>query len=147
AGRWCFSGKSGRREALPRCAPRLILMSQGDRGAAALRRVLECSKECGYLEASESELEPGFHAAPIEEWRRRFLKWVDDPISEKIYLARPFFDLRPLDPIDPTWKSLEHSVLGAITPEFLHVVANDCLSALPPMTFFQNVVLDDAGEE
>jgi CBS domain-containing protein len=38
-------------------------------------------------------------------------------------------------------------VAGAVDREFLHVVSNDCLTNLPPMTFFQNMVLDEAGEE
>src|SRR4029079_13058537 len=28
-----------------------------------------------------------------------------------------------------------------------HVLANDCLATLPPLTFFQNVVIDEFGEE
>ena len=36
---------------------------------------------------------------------------------------------------------------AAINLELLHVVANDCLATLPPLTFFQNVVVDETGEE
>jgi signal-transduction protein with cAMP-binding, CBS, and nucleotidyltransferase domain len=31
--------------------------------------------------------------------------------------------------------------------DFLHILANDCLASLPPLTFFQDAVVDESGEE
>ena len=30
--------------------------------------------------------------------------------------------------------------------DFLHVLANDCLASLPPLTFYENDVVDSVGE-
>jgi len=146
-GCWCFCGTSGRREGLTRQRPELILITNDDRGFEIARRVVACIEECGYLPAGDRDTEPEFHVATSEEWRERFLKWMDDPVFQKIYLARPFFDLRPVFGADATWESLETSVRDHINPDFLFVVANDCLSTLPPLTFFRDVVLAETGEE
>ena len=146
-GCWCFCGTRGRREGLPAGMPELILITKDTRGLATFRRVLECVQECGYLPIGERNFAPEFHVASREQWQERFLKWMDDPVHERIFLARPFFDLSPISGLDATWESLEASVRAAINPEFLYVVANDCLSTLPPLTFFRDVVLDETGEE
>jgi signal-transduction protein with cAMP-binding, CBS, and nucleotidyltransferase domain len=38
-------------------------------------------------------------------------------------------------------------VSGAVNREFLYVAANDCLGTLPPLTFFQDAVVEKSGEE
>ena len=35
----------------------------------------------------------------------------------------------------------------AVDAAYLRVLANDCLASLPPLTFFQDVVLNEAGEQ
>jgi CBS domain-containing protein len=146
-GCWCFCGASGRGEVLPRLSPEIVLIANDDRAASILPRVLEGIGECGYLPAATGPFDPEFYAASVEEWRERYLGWVNDPILKEIYLARPFFDLRPIFGNDAGWDAIEATVMSAINREFLHVVANDCLSTLPPLTFFQNAVLDETGEE
>ena len=146
-GCWCFCSTSGRRESLTAALPELILITNDASTLATFRRVLESSEECGYLPSGERNFESEFHVATSEEWRHRFLKWMDDPVHQRTYLARPFFDLRPIYKVDQAWESLDTAVRQAITPEFLYVIANDCLSTLPPLTFFQDVVVDETGEE
>jgi len=48
---------------------------------------------------------------------------------------------------DP-WQRLEESAREVIRtePSFQKVLANDCLSELPPLTFFQDAVVDESGE-
>jgi CBS domain-containing protein len=145
--RWCFCGPSGRGEALPRLSPEIVLIDDADRYAAVLRLVSEQLEECGYLPSAERPFEPSFYVASIDEWKKRYLGWVGDPILKQIYNAYPFFDLRPILGIDDVWREFEAAVLRAVNREFLHVVSNDCLTNLPPLTFFQNMVLDEAGEE
>jgi CBS domain-containing protein len=36
---------------------------------------------------------------------------------------------------------------GAVDRTFLRVIANDCLASLPPLTFFQDAVVDESGEQ
>ena len=146
-GCWCFCGTTGRGEALPRLAPEIVLIAKDDHAPDVFNRILEWIAECGYLPAAAKPFEPAFYAASVDEWKRRYLDWVNDPILKEIYLAPPLFDLRPLFGPDAAWNDIEATVMGAVNREFLHVVANDCLSSLPPLTFFQNAVLDEAGAE
>jgi signal-transduction protein with cAMP-binding, CBS, and nucleotidyltransferase domain len=38
-------------------------------------------------------------------------------------------------------------VNGRVSRDILQVLAHDCLASLPPLTFFQNAVVDDTGEQ
>jgi CBS domain-containing protein len=146
-GCWCFCGTTGRGEALPRIAPEIVLLASHERAEGMLQRVVESIKECGYLPVQNQAFEPAYHAASVNVWKRRYQEWLSDPILKEIYKAPPFFDLRPIFGKDAAWDAVETAMRSGINREFLHVVANDCLSTLPPLTFFQNAVLDDAGEE
>lgn len=44
-------------------------------------------------------------------------------------------------------RELEAHVFNAVTRDFLYIAANDCLGTLPPLTFFQNAVVEESGEE
>jgi CBS domain-containing protein len=56
------------------------------------------------------------------------------------------FDLRPLRETHPLHRDIETTVAAAIDRDFLRVIANDCVARLPPLTFFQDAVVDDVGE-
>jgi len=36
--------------------------------------------------------------------------------------------------------------MKAVDRDFLHVLANDCLASLPPLTFYEDAVVDSAGD-
>jgi signal-transduction protein with cAMP-binding, CBS, and nucleotidyltransferase domain len=63
-----------------------------------------------------------------------------------MYLARPLFDLRPVHGRESLWHDVEATVVGAVDRDLLHVLANDCLASLPPLTFFQDAVVEESGE-
>lgn len=44
------------------------------------------------------------------------------------------------------WASVEKAVIGTVDRDFVHILANDCLASLPPITFYQDAVIDRAGE-
>jgi CBS domain-containing protein len=44
------------------------------------------------------------------------------------------------------WQQLDAAVAEHVDRDFLHVVANDCLASLPPLTFFQDAVVGSDGE-
>jgi CBS domain-containing protein len=148
---WCFSGASGRGESVTKVAPQVIMIVDDDQDESAWvgasQRVLELLNESGYLPNAERPFESMFYAAGVAEWKKRYSDWVSDPILKGIYRARPLFDLRPIAGHESLWRDLSGAVTDGISREFLHVVANDCLSTLPPLTFFQNAVLDETGEE
>lgn len=148
---WCFCGSSGRAESLTAVAPDIVvLMGDDDKesgGQAALKRVYDSIAECGYIPAADDGFEPSFHAATLSDWKQRYQEWIGDPILKKIYRARPFFDLRPITGSESLCRELEAHIFNAVSREFLYIAANDCLGTLPPLTFFQNAVVDESGAE
>jgi len=148
---WCFCGSSGRAESLTKLAPQVAMIVRDDqemsRWQSASQGVLDLLNQCGYLPNVDRPFESLFYAASVSEWKQRYLDWVSDPIRTEIYRARPLFDLRPVAGRESLSHEIGEIVAGAINPEFLYVVANDCLATLPPLTFFQNAVVDETGEE
>ena len=148
---WCFCGASGRRESLTRHAPRLVLIGEDEGRLPELERVYErvseALTECDYMARVDVPFDRPFHVASKAEWRARYQQWVGDPVRTEMYLARPLFDLRPVHGRESLWHDVGAAVAGAIDREFLHVLANDCLASLPPLTFFQDAVVDETGEQ
>lgn len=148
---WCFCGPSGRAESLTAVAPDIVVLMADDGeesdGHAALKHVHDSLAECGYIPAADDGFAPSFHVAALPDWKRRYLEWIGDPILKKIYSARPFFDLRPIAGNESLCHELEALVFNAVSREFLYIAANDCLGTLPPLTFFQNAVVGESGEE
>ena len=148
---WCFGGSSGRAESLTMLAPMLSVVFEDGNPAAAARgqyqQVLSALVECGYLPRLDLPFETGFYAANAHEWNARFRDWVRDPVRQETYRARSLFDLRPVCGRDSLWHELKTTIAEAVGPKFVHVLANDCLAVLPPLTFFQNAVVDSFGEQ
>jgi CBS domain-containing protein len=144
---WCFAGPSGRGESLTRLSPEVVLITDGRDAAAAAtyERAMELLGECGYLPLGGAPL--SFYAASVDEWKERYVGWVRDPILQQTYRARAFFDLRPINDRQSLWRDLEMTLSGAVDRAFLRVIANDCLASLPPLTFFQDAVVDESGEQ
>ena len=149
---WCFWGAAGRCELLVSAEPEIALLCRDaadvTRGHQALQRLRADLAECGYLPHAVPDFDAEILYAIVATWQERFSEWIRQPIWAQMYRARPLFDLRPAwgDP-DP-WQRLEESVREVIRtePSFQKVLANDCLSELPPLTFFQDAVLDESGE-
>ena len=57
------------------------------------------------------------------------------------------FDLRPVHGPESLWHDVERTVIAAVDRDILHVLANDCLASLPPLTFFQDAVVEKSGEQ
>jgi CBS domain-containing protein len=146
---WCFAGSSGREESLTAVAPHLVVLLANDRDRAAAReryrRMLTGLADCGYLPRTLA-FDTDFYVAPASEWNTRYQNWVRHPIIEQVYLARNLFDLRPVAGEQQLWTEVAGSVTQAIDRDFLHVLANDCLASLPPLTFYENAVVDSAGD-
>ena len=147
---WCFCASSGRGEALTAIAPHLLAIVEDDGAVPAVadvyRRLQDSLAECDYLPRTDLPFEPAFHVASVGEWKARFGAWVADPVLQQTYRARSLFDLRPVHGERSLWERVAVSVMDAITREFVQVLANDCLASLPPLTFFEDRVLDSEGE-
>ena len=146
---WCFAGSSGRAETLTKLAPHVLIIADDADDLAAARdarlRVLDGLAECGYL-PHEQAFEPSFYVAHRSEWVDRFGRWLRDPVIQQTYRARNLFDLRPVLGRADLCRNLEAAVTKATDRDILHVLANDCLASLPPLTFYQDAVIDRAGE-
>jgi CBS domain-containing protein len=147
---WCFCGASGRNETLVAALPQLVGIfpdpHEPSQAVRAYESVLSALKECGYLPNTELPFERDFYAARLAEWRRRYEDWVRDPILQQMYQARPLFDLRPIFGPPTLWHEIESAVTNAVDDAFMHVMANDCLASLPPLTFFQGAVVEESGD-
>lgn len=148
---WCFCGASGRGESLTRHAPQLVLIVEDESGRPERQqryeRVSDALTECDYLARVDMTFDRSFHVASKAEWHTRYEKWLRDPVRTQMYLARPLFDLRPVHGRESLWHDVEATVVGAVDRDLLHVLANDCLASLPPLTFFQDAVVEESGEQ
>ena len=149
-GCWCFSGAAGRGESIPGVAPTLVVIAEDEAARAAATRifeqVLDRLLECEFLPETELASDPAFHVATVEEWQSRYRGWIQDPVRQQMYLARTLFDVRAIHGDRSLWASLETTVMAAVDRDFVHVLANDCLASLPPLTFYQDAVIDSVGE-
>ena len=139
---YCFYGAAGRRELLTSGAPSIAVVVGG--GGGAPPDGLEAALAgCGFLAA-----EPALVQGSLAEWKSRFSGWVRDPVRNELYRSRPFFDLRPVHGPPALFAELEAHLRAEMAdePVFLRILANDCLSSLPPLTFFRDLVVEESGE-
>ncbi len=149
-GCWCFGGSSGRAESLTLQSPSLLLILDADQqrtqARAAYDRAVEALRECDYLPGLDVPFDAAFHVASVDEWQVRYRAWITDPVMQQTYRARALFDLRPVHGNQTLWRDLEAVVMNTVDQDFVHVLANDCLNNLPPLTFFKDDVVDRVGE-
>src|SRR5262245_18196511 len=146
----CFSGVAGRAESIPGVAPQLVVIVEHDDALTTAKTVFERVRDClfvsGYLPDTAATFDPAFHVATVGEWKTRYSGWIQDPVRRQMYLARTRFDLRALHGDRSLRNAVQTTVTAADDRDFVHVLANDCLASLPPLTFFQDVVIDSGGE-
>jgi CBS domain-containing protein len=65
---------------------------------------------------------------------------------QELSRARALFRLRPVHGRRSLCQHIDRALLAQIDRDFIHVLANDCLTSLPPLTFFQDAVVDSGGE-
>jgi CBS domain-containing protein len=133
----CFCGASGRQELLTKVAPRIAVIGDEIPG-------LEIGlAECGFIPAEPSS------SGSLSEWKARFSGWIRDPINTQAYLAHAFFDLRRVDGPAYLFSELETHIRAELASEtsFIRILAHDCLSNLPPLTFFHGLVVEESGEK
>jgi CBS domain-containing protein len=147
---WCVSGMAGRAESMPGVLPSLVVIVEREDALEATKSIVERVRdyvfECGYLPETDAAFDPAFHVAGVDEWKSRYSGWIQDPVRKQMYLARTLFDLRAIHGDPSLWTTLQATVSAAVDRDFVHVLANDCLASLPPLTFYQDAVIDSGGE-
>jgi CBS domain-containing protein len=134
---YCFYGDAGRRELMTSVAPRIGVIGN------VPKPIQEAMAQCGYI-APEPIV-----SSSLDDWKTRFSGWIRDPVRTQVYQSRPFFDLRPIYGSMDLYHELEWHVRAelAAEPIFLRVLANDCFSSLPPLTFFRDLVVEESGKQ
>lgn len=137
---WCFLGAAGRQELLTAVAPRLAVI--GEVPDSLVPRVAALLDACGYLVPEPVSL------GTLAEWEGFFSGWIHDPINTQVYESRPVFDLQPVCGPRRLFDALDTHVRREMDaePMFLRLLAHDCLSNLPPLTFFRDLVVEESGE-
>lgn len=148
---WCLFGAAGRSESLPPVIQRAVVMLGDGADHAAFtvwyEKVQNALVESGYIARGE-HFTPAYSCASMQDWNDRYVGWIRDPLMNSLHHARHLFDLRPALGDFSLWQKLEDSLrdVARENPAFVRLLANDCLSALPPITFFRDAVIDESGE-
>lgn len=84
---------------------------------------------------------------PLSAWQQRFHDWVSQPFENNIYSSRSFFDFHGFYGDLKLADALRNAVFAqtAEHPRFLVVLANSCLEQMPPLTFFEGLVVEEGG--
>jgi CBS domain-containing protein len=148
---WCVCGVSGRGESIVRREPDVMVIHDEREDSRALRdhyeRVIAGLAQCDYLRGGEASFESSFSVASPAEWSRRYRAWIENPVIEEMARSRALFDLRPFHGARPLWGQVRESVAQAIDRDIVQVLAHDCLASLPPLTFYQDGVIEQSGEQ
>jgi CBS domain-containing protein len=151
SGCWCLCGTSGRGESVTKREPQVILIheerTESWNPQESYARVVEGLAACDYVPGLETPFKPPFHAASAPEWGRRYEAWMQYPVIAQMARSRPLFDLRPFYGVRGLWDQVREGVAKGVDRDILQILAHDCLASLPPLTFFQDAVVDDSGEQ
>jgi len=142
-------GASGRMESLTAAAPVLLAVHAEGASGAAIReqfqRVHEGLTECGYIPQVDPFQDADFAVTSAGDWKDRYRAWIGDPVQQA-YQVRSLFDVRSAHGRHSLWHDIASAATGMVTSDFLYLLANDCLDSLPPLTFFEDAVVDSSGE-
>jgi signal-transduction protein with cAMP-binding, CBS, and nucleotidyltransferase domain len=152
---WVMLGRSGRRELLDLEAPQLAVICPGGISAAdlsghqaALDRVTEKLSELGLAEPIDAD-DRGNLCLSLPDWEARFGRMIQDPIGTGAYVRRALLDqchlAGPVAGLSHLRQFIQRQM--AECPAFLRLLANDTQDHLPPLTFYEGLVVDLDGRE
>lgn len=84
----------------------------------------------------------------LQEWRRTFYRWIDEPEPEAVLNAAIFFDLRPIHGNEALAERLREWVVheSAQHPLFLRLMAEDALRFEPPLGMLRDFSFDGSKD-
>jgi len=149
AGDWFVCGTSGRRESLSLRMPQPVFIqaaaASGD-DSVTYGRLTDALAECGYLPGPEAEHDASFYVAPADEWAGRYVGWIRNPVIEGMQRNRALFDLRHVWGNGQWPEQVLTSVRDSVDRDILQLLAHDCLGDLPPLSFYEDAVVEHSGE-
>ncbi|MDA1235724.1 MAG: DUF294 nucleotidyltransferase-like domain-containing protein [Acidobacteria bacterium] len=85
----------------------------------------------------------------LQQWTAKFRAWVSQPTESRLYESRSYFDFRCFYGDAALAEELRDGMFAAVagSPRFLALLAGSCLAQMPPLTFFQGLVVDDGGNQ
>lgn len=127
------------------------VMGAGDDAwfAALAKQVTDGLDACGFVYCPGDAMasNPAWRQ-PLQQWRRYFADWIDNPDPKSLMLASIFFDLRPVYGDLALFETLHAEVLGKTRKNgiFIAYLAANALQHRPPLGFFRNFVLVHDGK-
>ena len=147
---WCVCGASGRGESIVQRQPHVVVIHDDGADRRDLEnqyaQVMDGLAKCDYLPGI-APAESSFHVASAAEWSRRYTAWIQNPVIEDMARNRALFDLRPIHGARSLWQQVRDTVAAAVDRDIVRVLAHDCLASLPPLTFYQDGVIEQSGEQ
>jgi CBS domain-containing protein len=148
---WVFFGAAARGELLTGAMPDFgLVFEDGDaedhRGLG--RQVFQALRQCGY-HSEEDAMTPANEGAcrSLDDWKVSFTRWISDPVLSGLNAGLRFFELAPLLGSGAPVAALRQHIHEEVQRNefFVPILANDSMANLPPLTFFQGLVVDDDG--
>lgn len=155
---WLSLGAEGRKERLLRTRQQTALVfadpPEGEEDAARTwynrlgERVTALLAEIGHEPCPHGLVASNpFCCRSLSEWHGIFHQWIQNPSGSNTLARMPFFDLQLAAGSPVLVEQLRAGIREALVndEQFIRVVARRALENLPPVTIFQNSVLDQSG--
>ena len=154
---WALFGSAGRGELLTWHDLDIGLIYDLDGGDPAAaqsyylelgRRVVAGAESCGFVFSADAQRpDQPRCCCSLKAWMNQLSGWVRDPVMSRLYAARSMFDLRYAADdrglLDQLREHIRREV--AAWDGFIQILAHDTLAHLPPLTFFDGLVVEGAG--
>ncbi len=133
---WVSMGSNGRREQIIATDQDNALICQDPEGlrelASRVNRMLH--------EAGIPKCRAGYMAEKwcyhIDDWKRMFRRWFDEPTPEHVRHLSIFLDMRPIYGRMSLYEELIEDIRDGVTNQALRLLAMDATSIEPPLGFF-----------
>ncbi len=155
---WLLFGSAGRSEAVDPARPEIGVIYRDPAAGRAAEvaaqvgrveaRIAQSLADCGLVPPRLSAHEQAMpRCGSQSQWRAYFDGVIASPVENDVYAARRLFDVQVLFGDADLAAALEEGIAQAMaaSPHFIPILANDTLDHLPPMTFFQGLVIDADG--
>ena len=149
---WVFFGAAARGELLTGAMPDVGLIYEDGDGEVARQlgeHVSRALRQCGY-HSPDDAITPSSERAcrSLAEWRDSYSRWISDPVLSGLYAGLRFFELAPVRGDATPAAALQQHIREEVKKDesFVPILANDSMANLPPLTFFQGLVVEDDGE-
>jgi len=151
---WLSLGSEGRKEQLIRTDQdnALVYISEKNEEKKAYidfsARVTKLLEFCGF-EACPAEIMASnpLYCLNLDEWKKLFSKWIQNPDPENLMKTSIFFDFRAIAGDSELAKELKNHIAHECSKEplFIHALAKNALQNPSPISLFRNLKVEKSG--